>query len=84
MNWDTFTAKPAIKFKSKSEKFVSDIFSDAITQDEEEKYEPQLRGSSLPLCILLHAHDLLGTHMRPVTARLEHYAIQGTVFHAWI
>lgn len=83
MKWDNFTAKPQIAFKSKTEKFVSDLFTDALTQDEEEPYIPQLRGSSLPLCILLHAHDLVSEHKRPVNARLEHYAIQGTVFHAW-
>lgn len=83
MKWDTFTAKPAPKFKSKSEKFVSDLFSDAITQNGTEPYTPQLRGSSLPICILLHAHDLVKPHERPTDSRLEHYSIQGTVFHEW-
>lgn len=82
MDWSNFSAKPHHKFKSKSEKFISDIFSDAITQEEQEEYVPQLRGSSLPICILLHSHDLVNPFIRPISARLEHYAIQGTVFHS--
>jgi len=68
-------------FKNKSEKMMSDIFSDSITQDEKEPYTPQLRGSSLPICILLHAHDLLKPHVRPKPARLDQYSEFGTAAH---
>lgn len=81
MKWDDYTPNKKYEFKSKAEKMASDIFSDAITQDEVEDYTPQLRGSSLPICILLHAHDLLNPHVRDKPARLDQYSEFGTAAH---
>ncbi len=80
MDWGDFNSN-RYKPKTKIEKRMSDIFTDVMTQDEEEDYTPQLRGSSLPICILLHAHALLDPHVRIQEARLKHYAKQGTAFH---
>lgn len=79
--WGDFKAKPEIEYKSKVEKQVTEIFLDVVTQDNEEAYTPQIRSSSLPICILLHSQALLKPHVRLNEARLEQYSAIGTALH---
>lgn len=79
--WKDYTITPKYIFKSKIEEKMSDIFSDVITQNEEEAWTPQLRGSSLPICILQHAHSILDPHVRPKLAKLDQYSEFGTAAH---
>ena len=81
MEWDSFTTKTEQRFTTKYEKPASEIFSEVITQDEVETYTPQIRGSALPVCILLHAKALLKPHVRDKPARMDLYSEIGTVLH---
>jgi hypothetical protein len=79
--WGDFKAKPDVEYKSKVEKKVTEIFLDVVTEDSIEPYTPQIRASSLPICILLHSHALLQPHVRVNEARLAQYSAIGTALH---
>jgi hypothetical protein len=80
-DWGDFKVKEDIGYKSKAEQKATGIFLDVVTQDNTEPYTPQIRASSLPVCILLHAQALLNPHVRVNEARLEQYSAIGTALH---